>query len=256
MPTGDCFCGCGEEAGIGSWFVRGHDITAAAALRALEGKKLPERLVSLGFGPESSVVERAVEEAGWERCAGCAYAGTPANLAAHTRTGTCTVEAPAAEEPAGPEPVEPETAAPAGPSRSGPAAPAPAARPAPVPAESGAARGRLLPGADDPAWGAVPLHLRQQLRMPAHRMVTPVKGPLKEKENRRLRGAVQAAGRMRVSGAQWLMLLTARREAFGSPRSPRARALYEALEQVVAQHVAPAAEQDAAVGTEEETPAG
>lgn len=30
VPTGDGFCGCGGEAGIGRWFVLGHDITAAA----------------------------------------------------------------------------------------------------------------------------------------------------------------------------------------------------------------------------------
>ncbi|GLF98027.1 hypothetical protein [Streptomyces yaizuensis] len=89
VPTGDCFCGCGGEAEIGRWFVRGHDITAAAALRALEGMKLPRRLVSLGFGPERSVVQAAVGEAGWVRCAGCAYVGTPANLASHTRAGSC-----------------------------------------------------------------------------------------------------------------------------------------------------------------------
>jgi hypothetical protein len=35
LPTGNCFCGCGGEAEIGRWFVRGHDITAAAALRAV-----------------------------------------------------------------------------------------------------------------------------------------------------------------------------------------------------------------------------
>ncbi|WP_437033038.1 hypothetical protein [Streptomyces sp. enrichment culture] len=46
----------------------------------------------------------------------------------------------------------------------------------------------------------------------------------------------------------WLLLLTTRREDFGSPRSQRARAFYKALEQVAAQHAAPAAEQHAAAG--------
>lgn len=51
---------------------------------------------------------------------------------------------------------------------------------------------------------------------------------------------MRAASRMRMTGAHWILLLTAPREAFGSPRSQRARALYEALEQVAAQHAAPA----------------
>ncbi|MFJ2217963.1 hypothetical protein [Streptomyces sp. NPDC087864] len=238
MPTGDCFCGCGEEAEIGRWFVMGHDITAAAALRALEGMKLPQRLVSLGFGPERSVVQAAVEEAGWARCAGCAYAGSPVNLAAHIRAGSCTAGAPADDQP--PVPPEPgkeqEPAPPADRTRSGRSVPA--AAPGPVLAESGAARGRLLPGADDPVWEAVPLYLRQRLRGPAHQLVTPVQGTLKAKENQRLLSAVRAAVRMRMTGGQWHLLLTAPRESFGSPRSRRARALYEALEQVADEFVA------------------
>ncbi|KFG71144.1 hypothetical protein FM21_36370 [Streptomyces mutabilis] len=50
MPTGYCFCGCGGEAEIGRWFVLGHDITAAAALRAVQGETLPQRLVRVGYG--------------------------------------------------------------------------------------------------------------------------------------------------------------------------------------------------------------
>ncbi|MFF8994503.1 hypothetical protein ACF09H_32185 [Streptomyces sp. NPDC014983] len=250
MPTGDCFCGCGAEAEIGRWFVQGHDITAAAALRALEGKKLPQRLVSLGFGPQRSVVQAAVDEAGWVRCPGCAYAGTPANLATHTRAGNCAAVDLAGEQlpaEAESEPANDESAGPAGRAPSG--RPVPAAGPVPpVRAESGAAEGRLLPGAEDPSWNEVPLHLRQSLRGPAHQLVTPVQGVLKKRESRRLLSAVRAAGRMRMTGAQWLLLLTARREDFGSPRSQRARALYEALEQVAAQHAALAAERDPAAG--------
>ncbi|MFF4205764.1 hypothetical protein ACFYZ8_34510 [Streptomyces sp. NPDC001668] len=249
VPTGGCFCGCGEEAEIGRWFVRGHDITAAAALRALEGMKLPQRLVSLGFGPQRSVVQRAVDEAGWVRCAGCAYAGTPANLAAHTRAGSCAAVAPAGEQlpaEAGSGPVDHESAASAGRTRSGRPVPAAAGPVPPVRAESGAAEGRLLPGAEDASWNEVPLHLRQRLRVPAHQLVTPVQGVLNKRESRRLLSAVRAAGRMRMTGAQWLLLLTARREDFGSPRSRRARALYEVLEQVAAQHAVPAADQVAA----------
>jgi hypothetical protein len=249
VPTGDCFCGCGAEAEIGRWFVLGHDITAAAALRALQGMKLPQQLVSAGFGPERSVVQAAVDGAGWVRCAGCAYAGTPANLAAHTRAGSCAAGTPGDEQQPHAQPEPEPGAEPAGAEQGPEPAPAGSAAPAPVRAESGAARGRLLPGADDPAWEEVPLHLRQQLRGPAHQLVTPVQGVLKKPGSRRLLSAVRAAARMRVTGAHWHLLLTASREAFGSARSERARALYEALEQV-AEGVAPAA------GPEEDTAAG
>ncbi|WP_331752637.1 hypothetical protein OG440_40595 (plasmid) [Streptomyces sp. NBC_00637] len=238
MPTGDCFCGCGGEAEIGRWFVRGHDITAAAALRAVEGLSLPQRLVAAGFGPERSVVEEAVAKADWARCAGCAYAGTAAGLAAHLRGGGCAAEPDGLGEPAGreTEPAEPVA-------RAGRAGPAAAGSAPPVRAETGAAQGVLLPGADDPAWGEVPLAWRQSLRMPAHQLVTPVQGALAKPDGRRLLGAVRAAARMRMTGAHWHLLLMARREDFGSPRSRRADAVFEALQRLVAEHLAPAAEE-------------
>ncbi|MFD5344817.1 hypothetical protein ACFWJY_13890 [Streptomyces anulatus] len=74
-----CFCGCGKSAETGRWFVQGHDATAAAALRAVEELRLPRQLVSLRFGPERSVVEAAVREAGWVRCPGRAYVGPSAS---------------------------------------------------------------------------------------------------------------------------------------------------------------------------------
>ncbi|MFE0135429.1 hypothetical protein ACFWY6_28220 [Streptomyces sp. NPDC059037] len=103
----------------------------------------------------------------------------------------------------------------------------------------------MLPGADDSTWEAVPLHLRQQLRGPAHQLVSPVQGPLKARENRRLLSAVRAASRMRMTGAHWILLLTTSRESFGSPRSQRAQLLYAVLEQVAAQHAAPAEDEGA-----------
>jgi hypothetical protein len=239
VPTGDCFCGCGEEAEIGRWFVQGHDITAAAALRAVEGGlSLPQRLVEAGFGPERSVVEEAVAKAGWARCAGCAYAGTPAGLAAHMRGGGCAAEPDGLEEPAGRE-IEPAEPA----ARSGRTGPATAGSAPPVRAETGAAQGVLLPGTDDPAWGEMPLTWRRSLRMPAHQLVTPLQGPLAKPDGRRLRGAVRAAARMRMTGAHWHLLLMARREDFGSPRSRRADAVFEVLQRLVAEHLAPAAEE-------------
>ncbi|MEV4040793.1 hypothetical protein [Streptomyces umbrinus] len=208
---------------MGRWFVQGHDVTAAAALRAVEELRLPHQLVAAGFGPERSVVEAAVREAGWVRCPGCAYVGSSAN---HTCTDT--------QSPSSPEPgldQEHELALP------GPATA--------LLAESGAAQGRLLPGATDPMWETVPLYLRQQLRVPAQELVSPARGPLAARENRRLLSAVRAAAGMRLTGAHWLLLLTTGRRTFGSPRSQRAQALYAVLEQVAVQHAAPAEDEGA-----------
>lgn len=101
------------------------------------------------------------------------------------------------------------------------------------PAGSGAAQGRLLPGADDPTWEAVPLHQRQQLRGHAQELVSPARGLLAARENRRLLSAVQAASRMPMTGAHWTLLLTTDRKVFGGGQ--RAQLLYGALEQVAAQ---------------------
>ncbi|GLF98036.1 hypothetical protein [Streptomyces yaizuensis] len=257
VPTGDCFCGCGGEAGIGRWFVLGHDITAAGALRAVEGGlSLPQRLVEAGFGPERSVVDHAVNEAGWVRCGGCVYAGTPAGLAAHTRTGSCTAgKSPSARGGEGAGAVMPQPAAARGlpPGEAG--SPAAGSVP-PVRAEAGAARGLLLPGEDDPSWEGVPLHLRQALRGAAHHLVTPVAGPLKAREQRRVLSAVRAAVRMRMTGAHWLLLLTTEREALGSPRSARADAFCRVLMQILAGHPPLALGQQHAPAAPGETSAG
>lgn len=267
VPTGYCFCGCGGEAEIGRWFVQGHDITAAAALRAVEGLRLPHRLVEAGYGPEHSVVQAAVEQAGWKRCPGCAYAGAPDGLAAHLRAGSCATGAPAAQpeppaESAVPEPrrqpedgteqagPEPESAAgeevpAAGP---GPVKGRPARSGAggedtgPVPAEAGPAQGLLLPGSADGVWKLVPLGLRQDLANAAHRLVTPEQATLREKGNRAVRYALRAADNRRMTGKHWHALLTAPRESFGSARSERAQRVFEVLEQVVAQYLVPATE--------------
>ncbi|RAJ48581.1 hypothetical protein K376_07083 [Streptomyces sp. PsTaAH-130] len=226
-----CFCGCGENVEMGRWFTPGHDVTAAAALRAVEELRLPHQLVSAGFGPERSVVEAAVREAGWVRCPGCAYVGPPANH-------SCTDAPVSGHSPSSPEPgldQEHECALP------GPAT----ARPA----ESGAAQGRLLPGAADATWETVPLHLLQQLRVPAQELVSPARGPLAARENRRLLSAVRAAAGMRMTGAHWLVLLTTDRKTFG-PRSQRAQSLYAVLEQVAGQHAAPAEDEGAAHGVQ------
>ncbi|WP_372412505.1 hypothetical protein [Streptomyces luteireticuli] len=273
LPTGECFCGCGGEAEIGRWFVRGHDITAGAALRAVEGVSLPQRLVDAGFGPGRSVVAQAVEQAGWARCAGCAYAGPAAGLAAHVRGSGCAAEDQAeAESESGPE--EPAVARELAGDENAPAAGELSAQASsggrrrrdragedagPVRAEAGPARGLLLPGPDDEVWKQVPLHLRQNLSNAAYRLVTPEQAVLREKGNRGVRFALRAAGQKRLSGRHWHALLTAPRESFGSARSERAQKAFAVLEEVVAEYLAPAIEGNAADGAEDsavEAPAG
>jgi hypothetical protein len=86
IPTGTCFCGCGASVGLGSFFARGHDKTAEAALLAVRYESSVARLLEHhGFGPDKSVLEAAVDEGGWVICETCEYAGAPASVRNHTR---------------------------------------------------------------------------------------------------------------------------------------------------------------------------
>ncbi|WP_274036256.1 hypothetical protein [Streptomyces sp. MMBL 11-1] len=283
VPTGICFCGCGSDAEIGRWFVRGHDITASAALRALEGTGLAQRLVAAGYGPERSVVGEAVARAGWVRCAGCAYAGSTSGLAAHVRGGGCagagravpgrpaatvtavaTTATAAATHAAGAEAAtragagargergsatgvlaEGETTGESGRRRRRRAG---GEDTGPVLAGAGPGRGLLLPGSGDMVWKKVPLHLRVHLAGAAYRLVTPEQQVLREKKNREVKFAVRAAGSKRATGRHWLVLLSSPRESFGSARSEKADRVYEVLQQIVAEYVAPAVGKTAAEG--------
>ncbi|MFD7624001.1 hypothetical protein [Streptomyces sp. NPDC059802] len=234
----------------------GHDITAAAALRAVQGGvTLPERLVEAGFGPERSVVQEAVDRAGWARCTGCAYAGAPAGLAAHVRGGGCEGAGRAESGPDGVPVGGVQAAGVAVEGLPAAAAPLPAAEDRTggsggpgvgggdaglVRVEAGVARGLVLPGPDDGLWREVPLHLRQNVMAAAHRLVSPEPAVLREKGNAPVRYALRAADGRRMGGKHWLALLGAPRESFGSARSERARRVFEVLEQVVADFVAPA----------------
>lgn len=51
LPTGQCWCGCGEEAGIGSFFRKGHDKKAERGLRELLGwQDIARFLFANGYG--------------------------------------------------------------------------------------------------------------------------------------------------------------------------------------------------------------
>ncbi|MER6120632.1 DnaB-like helicase C-terminal domain-containing protein [Streptomyces sp. NPDC001743] len=104
----------------------------------------------------------------------------------------------------------------------------------------GAAGHLVLPGPDDPLWASVPLGLRQNLAMRAYQMVNPPRGHLATPAGRKLKAALGAAARGKLTGAHWLALLTAPRTAFGGPASQRAGQVYKALEQLVADHLRPA----------------
>ena len=86
LPTGTCWCGCGIETAIGSFFARGHDkIAEAALLAARYESSVAQFLHHHGFGPQESVLEAAVRDGGWEECRYCDYAGAPLSIRNHIR---------------------------------------------------------------------------------------------------------------------------------------------------------------------------
>ena len=86
IPTGNCWCGCGREVGLGKFFAQGHDKVAEAALIAVRYEaSVPRLLAEHGFGPTESVTETAVSKGGWERCDRCGYVGAPASMRNHEK---------------------------------------------------------------------------------------------------------------------------------------------------------------------------
>ena len=51
LPTGACWCGCGEETPVGAFFRVGHDKVAEAAIIRSEYGSVAAFLVRHGFGP-------------------------------------------------------------------------------------------------------------------------------------------------------------------------------------------------------------
>ncbi|MFJ8677204.1 hypothetical protein [Streptomyces sp. NPDC093589] len=90
IPTGNCWCGCGKEVGLGKFFAAGHDKTAESALIALKyGGSVPHFLHAHGYGPQHSVTADAVDNTDWDECEECetrpGYRGAPASIANHKR---------------------------------------------------------------------------------------------------------------------------------------------------------------------------
>ncbi|MFI6118039.1 DnaB-like helicase C-terminal domain-containing protein [Kitasatospora sp. NPDC051164] len=201
-------------------------------------------------------------------------AGRAPDTASDASPDTVAVTAPAAGGAGVPDPAagatgptvglpSPAAGAAPGPARSGPTprgavrgagSSRRSGRPAIAPAapdavsEPGAAGYLNLPGPDDPLWASVPLGLRQNLGMPAYELVNPARGHLATPAGRKLKSALGAAARGKITGAHWLALLTAPRGAFGGPASQRAGQMYKALEQLVADHLRPALATVAAAG--------
>ncbi|MEU1663528.1 hypothetical protein [Streptomyces sparsogenes] len=96
LPTGNCWCGCGEDANIGKFFAQGHDKTAESALIALEyDGSVPHFLHAHGYGPQHSVTKAAVDKTDWQECT-CGYRGAPDSIRRHQKksghTGTMAKE--------------------------------------------------------------------------------------------------------------------------------------------------------------------
>ena len=52
VPTGLCYCGCGESVGRGSLFKIGHDKKATSILDAMRhGGSVADRILAHGYGP-------------------------------------------------------------------------------------------------------------------------------------------------------------------------------------------------------------
>lgn len=86
IPTGTCWCGCGEQVGLGAFFARGHDKVAEAALLATKyDGSVAQLLHGHGYSAGHSVTDDAVRRGAWEKCgqATCRYTGTPSSVRNH-----------------------------------------------------------------------------------------------------------------------------------------------------------------------------
>jgi hypothetical protein len=52
LPTGKCWCGCGADVPIGSFFLSGHDRRAESAVIAVEYGGVVEFLAAHGYVPD------------------------------------------------------------------------------------------------------------------------------------------------------------------------------------------------------------
>jgi hypothetical protein len=84
IPTGTCWCGCGQETSLGAFFARGHDKLAEAALLAVEYEGSVARLLHKhGYHPGRSLSDHAIAAGVWAQCPECTYRGRPGAVRAH-----------------------------------------------------------------------------------------------------------------------------------------------------------------------------
>lgn len=62
IPTGECWCGCEQETGLGSFFLPGHDKFAESAVISMKYGGVPEFLVAHGYGPGGENARRAKDD--------------------------------------------------------------------------------------------------------------------------------------------------------------------------------------------------
>lgn len=65
LPTGRCWCGCGQDVPRGSFFRSGHDKKAESAVILIEYGGVPEFLVQHGYGPNGKNPSESLED--WRR---------------------------------------------------------------------------------------------------------------------------------------------------------------------------------------------
>lgn len=51
LPTGECWCGCGTETPVGSFFAKGHDKTAESRVISEQYGTVADFLVEHGYHP-------------------------------------------------------------------------------------------------------------------------------------------------------------------------------------------------------------
>ena len=68
LPTGTCWCGCGQGATEGNFWIPGHDRFAESAVIKLRYGSVAELLVEHGFGPGGRNTRTEMEE--WRKSGG------------------------------------------------------------------------------------------------------------------------------------------------------------------------------------------
>ena len=64
LPTGSCWCGCGSETPVGSFFAQGHDKFAEGAVIRMKYGSVASFVATHGFGPDGENLREALES--WE----------------------------------------------------------------------------------------------------------------------------------------------------------------------------------------------